>query len=127
MTVGELEFWITDLMKDGPSKDKKAIWAHEAAKKLKEADAQEKDIWSFTDKVVKYLSENLNKFSNEKARSFDRDTLIFPEVIINHFDEDLPEAFKPLFNVMWQSAGWEKSKKYDDNGKWLGGNFLNDF
>ncbi|MCJ7507274.1 MAG: ATP-binding protein [candidate division Zixibacteria bacterium] len=39
----------------------------------------------------------------------DRDNLLIPEVVLNDFNEDVGKAIKPVFDVIWQAAGWPES------------------
>lgn len=46
--VGELEDWLSEFMKDGPSRYTKAAWAHEAAVRIRKSSGNQKgDIWDF--------------------------------------------------------------------------------
>jgi len=48
---------------------------------------------------------------------FDRKILVLPDVLLY---EDLAEAqaLKPVFDLIWQSAGMERSANYDADGNW---------
>jgi len=51
----------------------------------------------------------------------DRDALLVPEVIVESFDCDLAEVMKPVFDTVWNAAGWPRSMNYDETtGKWVG-------
>jgi hypothetical protein len=58
-------------------------------------------------------------FPNEGA-PFDRDTMVFPEIVLNETSERVDRLLKPLFDIIWQSAGWSHSMSYDTNGNWVG-------
>ncbi|HEU5375811.1 MAG TPA: ATP-binding protein [Ktedonobacteraceae bacterium] len=47
----------------------------------------------------------------------DRINLIIPESIIDTFDADLAEAMKPIFDTVWNAAGFTASPNYDASGK----------
>lgn len=49
---------------------------------------------------------------------FDRETLVLPDVLM---PAELTEeqALRPVFDLMWQSAGIERSFNYDEAGNWL--------
>jgi len=49
----------------------------------------------------------------------DRDVLVLPEVIVENFDDDLGGLLKPVFDCVWQAAGWRGSRNYDEDGKWI--------
>jgi hypothetical protein len=50
----------------------------------------------------------------------DRDVLTLPEVIIDDMNQSISKLLKPTFDALWQSAGWDCSKNYDDKGEWTG-------
>lgn len=49
----------------------------------------------------------------------DRNTLILPEVLVEDFEIDLPQAMKPAFDSMWNASGSPGSPSYDSSGKWI--------
>lgn len=48
----------------------------------------------------------------------DRDMLLLPDVLVEDYECDLPTLLRPVFDAVWNSAGWERSMNYDENGKW---------
>lgn len=48
---------------------------------------------------------------------FDRKVLVLPDVLL---PAELPaaQALRPLFDLVWQSAGLERSANYNDAGEW---------
>jgi hypothetical protein len=48
----------------------------------------------------------------------DRPNLVLPEVLIDSFDCDPAEVMKPIFDTVWNAAGWKGSMHYDAAGKW---------
>lgn len=49
--------------------------------------------------------------------AFDRSELLFPEVVVDTDTLDA-EQLKPVFDVMWQSAGWPGSANFHPDGTW---------
>lgn len=49
---------------------------------------------------------------------FDRDILLFPDIMIESYDVDVPKALKPMFDMVWQSAGVERCLNYDQDGNY---------
>lgn len=49
---------------------------------------------------------------------FDRSTLKFPEVIIEEKDSQIDKLLKPIFDALWNAAGYECSFNYDEDGNW---------
>ena len=47
----------------------------------------------------------------------DRDMLVIPEVILESLDEDVVSALRPIFDTIWNAAGWEGCAFYDDSGR----------
>jgi hypothetical protein len=58
-------------------------------------------------------------FEGDRHFHFDRDTLLYPEVILEQIDE-LDISLKPMFDLVWQSVGQPNSLNYDANGRWVG-------
>jgi hypothetical protein len=53
----------------------------------------------------------------DEPRGFDRSMLIFPDVLLE--GDTAPEiALKPLFDLVWQAAGYQGSGNYNDEGQW---------
>jgi hypothetical protein len=52
-------------------------------------------------------------------REIDRDNLLPPEVYIEGATFDTGLLMKPIFDAIWNAAGWEGSINYDGN-KWVG-------
>jgi hypothetical protein len=43
--------------------------------------------------------------------------LIIPEVMVENFDYDLAEIMRPIFDTVWNAAGYIASPNYDASGK----------
>lgn len=57
---------------------------------------------------------------SEANQVFDRDVLLFPEIIISEGTSPLALQLKPMIDMLWQAAGWEKSLSYERILKELG-------
>ena len=57
--------------------------------------------------------------SYRESQPIDREVLILPEVIIDHSEADLASILRPVFDALWNAAGWRRCMYYDENGKWL--------
>jgi hypothetical protein len=69
--------------------------------------------------VIGYvMSESRPSFSMEPHYRIDRDALLLPEIFLEHSDDDPSQVMKPIFDAVWNSAGWQGSKNYDAKGKW---------
>jgi hypothetical protein len=52
--VGELEDWVPDLVKSGPSKKKKSEWANFAANRIRETTSRQDDVWDFVRQMATF-------------------------------------------------------------------------
>ena len=59
------------------------------------------------------------RFLGRDSHPVDRDTLQVPEVMIERFDINPVEVMKPIFDAVWNAAGFPRSMNYDNNGKWV--------
>ncbi len=50
----------------------------------------------------------------------DRDDLILPEAQLDAYGGEIDRALQPAFDAVWNSAGWQRSWNYDDQGNWVG-------
>lgn len=48
----------------------------------------------------------------------DRDPLVLPEIMVDRFDADLDQSLRPLFDMLWQSAGYPQCLHYSKDGRW---------
>jgi hypothetical protein len=48
----------------------------------------------------------------------DRDALLIPEVMLESFDVTPTVVLRPVFDAVWNAAGWVRSMNYDENGTW---------
>jgi len=52
-------------------------------------------------------------------RIIDREVIHTPDVLLeNYKNVDLPTLLRPLFDAVWNAAGWIGSINYDENGNW---------
>jgi hypothetical protein len=47
----------------------------------------------------------------------DRDLIFLPEAIIEGYGPTAEEILKPIFEGVWQAAGFEKNLNYDEDGR----------
>lgn len=48
---------------------------------------------------------------------FRRDTMLIPEVVVEDYGTDPDEIIRPLFDVVWNEAGYARCENFDENGK----------
>jgi len=58
-----------------------------------------------------------NRFTR-RAYYADRDALILPELLVEDWSIESAEAMRPLFDMVWNAFGYERSFNYDENGHW---------
>ena len=64
------------------------------------------------------VKQHLNFWHERHVHKIDRDSLLLPEVIVED-DTIVPTAIlRPIFDALWNSAGWPRSLGYDDAGEW---------
>jgi hypothetical protein len=56
------------------------------------------------------------QFKDARA-SFDRDTLLLPDLLIEEDPVDVGKLLKPAFDAMWQASGWRRCFNYDKHGQ----------
>jgi hypothetical protein len=54
-----------------------------------------------------------------RDQEIDRDNLMIPEIIIDNFEFDPFQVMRPIFDAVWNAAGWPRAMTYDDEGKWI--------
>lgn len=52
------------------------------------------------------------------GHTIDRDMLILPDVLVEAYDADVATLLRPVFDAVWNAAGWERSFNYDEHGQW---------
>lgn len=56
-------------------------------------------------------------FAGDTYPTFDRDVLAYPEIVIDRIDQ-LDISLRPMFDLVWQSAGQPHSLNYNAEGRW---------
>ena len=51
--------------------------------------------------------------------TIDRSDLIIPEVRVDEFSSNPHEVMRPIFDSIWNAAGWFRDMNYDEDGKWI--------
>ena len=46
------------------------------------------------------------------------DDLLFPDVVFENLDDDVPTVLRPIFDAVWQSFGIERCLNYNDEDTW---------
>jgi hypothetical protein len=48
----------------------------------------------------------------------DRDVLLIPEVLVESFQYKISQIMRPIFDAVWNAAGWAGSLNFDETGTW---------
>jgi Putative DNA-binding domain len=48
----------------------------------------------------------------------DRDALLVPEIMLESFENEASGVLRPIFDAVWNAAGWPRSMNYDEEGVW---------
>jgi hypothetical protein len=58
-----------------------------------------------------------------EERRIDRDLLLLPDVVLDHYPSDyrheLSRLLRPIVDAFWQSGGWSRSTGYNAEGDWI--------
>ncbi len=55
-----------------------------------------------------------------KRIPLDRNDLILSEVVVDDFSAKPQVVMKPIFDLVWNAFGYERSYNYDKDGNWVG-------
>lgn len=58
------------------------------------------------------------RYRQQPRHVIDRDVLPIPEVLVENFQCDISAVMRPLFDAVWNAAGWSGSLNYDETGQW---------
>lgn len=65
------------------------------------------------------LATRRNDWFYFRSYAIDRDIVIPEFVVMDEYPEDIYAALQPVFDYVWQAAGWERCfDYYDEAGKW---------
>jgi len=61
-------------------------------------------------------------------KSFYKDNILLPDILIESKEvltdyQSIAKKIQPIFDMVWNAYGLEKSFNYDDQGNWIGGKF----
>jgi hypothetical protein len=61
---------------------------------------------------------DIQNYDVEDLPTFDEDMLFMPSAVFESSSDDVSKVMRPVFDVLWQSAGWQGSMSYDADGNW---------
>lgn len=59
------------------------------------------------------------KFWGDEYYKIDRDILQLPETIIESYDTEPKEILRPVFDLIWNACGYQRSYNFDEAGNWV--------
>ncbi len=59
----------------------------------------------------------LSQIPGFKPPGFDRDPVVVPEAVANDLEPPPDVVLRPLFDALWNAAGWPRSPHYQ-GGRW---------
>lgn len=65
------------------------------------------------------MAVNHRLYLYDREHPIDRDVLVIPEIILDSYEFDATRVMKPLFDPVWNAAGWPRSMNYDEKGEWV--------
>lgn len=71
------------------------------------------------------MAVNRSRFAPAFTYLIEIDSLILPEIIVENFECYPAEVMRPIFDAIWNAAGWEGSMNYNENGEWVGNRTTN--
>jgi Schlafen, AlbA_2 len=69
---------------------------------------------------ISLLNVNGVHFEGNQRNPIERNDVLIPEILIQDFSQEPSKVLRPLFNMVCQACGYEKSFNYDDDGDWIG-------
>jgi hypothetical protein len=60
------------------------------------------------------------RYNHPDVAHIDRDMLTLSDLLIEDFRMTAAATLRPIFDSIWQAAGWSRSLCYDDKGNWTG-------
>ena len=67
-----------------------------------------------------HMSVNQSRFHCDDVYPIDQDVLLCPDVLVEDFDFNASAVLRPVFDAVWNAAGWPRSMNYDKDGRWVG-------
>jgi len=64
------------------------------------------------------INQRLAFIGDHHPRVFDRDNVLFRDVLLTDWDGDVRVILKPLLDELWQAAGLARCLDYDNQGNW---------
>ena len=60
----------------------------------------------------------VSEYLFRSGEKLDRDLILLPEAVLDDYTPDIQKAFRPIFDMVWNAFGHERSFNYNDKGEW---------
>lgn len=64
------------------------------------------------------VTRNQDEFMSQPS-PIDRDVLMVPEMLVEDFPNKVDGVLRPIFDAVWNAAGYSACPNYDEGGNWL--------
>lgn len=58
-------------------------------------------------------------FDSDENNLINKDVLNLPETLVENYDTSSTSILRPMFDLVWNACGFEKSLNFDENGEWI--------
>lgn len=65
------------------------------------------------------MAVDRSRFWGTDHYKIDRDILQLPEAFIESYDIEPKDILRPMFDLVWNACGFERSYNFDEQGKWI--------
>lgn len=65
------------------------------------------------------MAVNPQKIWLSQVYTIDRDILQLPETIVESYDTEPKDILRPMFDLIWNACGYERSYNFDESGNWI--------
>lgn len=59
------------------------------------------------------------RHSDHRSIPLYQDRLLIPDTLVEDYETDPRIAAKPILDILWNAAGWDRSLSYDEHGNWI--------
>lgn len=56
---------------------------------------------------------------SDEYNKVDKDVINLPDFLIQNYDEDVTNILRPMFDLIWNACGFQKSYNFDNEWKWI--------
>lgn len=64
------------------------------------------------------ITNESSLYPQDPSLPINRYKLLIPDIVIENYEPDHKSLIRPIFDMLWNVGGWERSFSYDENGVW---------